>query len=361
MVELQPQKKRPALYTYGFSSEHEELHKLDLHFENIANNLLQREKKSPALQAEVAALTSEKKIEGYAKTIKAVCKAAKTKAKKAVVNLPVSAMFHAVVTLPKVKKEEFNKVLKAEVKKLLPRPLEEMALDYQVLSSSKDSVMERVLINAVPLELIAFYTKIFQRAGLVLEVLESGSAALARALVGRDKSLCMIIDIGAERTNFFIIDESVPVTHQSIEIGGNKMDEILQRTLGVENNLVGQIKYDLGYYFSSSKDDQTQEAEAIMQTLSPVVDPIVKEIEYGFEVYLRQSGNEKKRPEKIILTGGASFLPNLTRHIEDKFKVKCYVGDPWARVVYQDGLKTLLHQIGPRMAMAIGLALRSMV
>lgn len=360
-MELRSEKKRPMLLTYGISSEHEDLHKLDLHSENIANNLLRKEKRSPALQAEVAALMSVKQIEGYAKTIKAVCRAARTKAKKAVVNLPVSAMFHAVVTLPKVKKEDFNKVLKAEVKKLLPRPLEEMALDYQVLPASKEAAMERVLINAVPLELIAFYTKIFQRAGLALEVLESGSAALARALVGRDRSLCMIIDIGAERTNFFIVDESVPVTHQSIEIGGNKMDEILQRTLGVENSLVTQIKYDLGHYFSTPKDQQAKEAEAVMQVLLPAVDPIVKEIEYGFEVYLRQSGNEKKRPEKIILTGGASFLPNLTRYIENKFKVKCYVGDPWARVVYQDGLKPLLHQIGPRMAMAIGLALRNMV
>ena len=93
----------------------------------------------------------------------------------------------------------------------------------------------------------------------------------------------------------------------------------------------------------------------------PVVDPIIKEIEVSFELYLRQTGNEGKRPEKIILTGGMGSLPFLAKHIQEKFKIKCYVGDAWARVVYQDGLKPVLREIGPRLSVAIGLALRNVV
>ena len=95
--------------------------------------------------------------------------------------------------------------------------------------------------------------------------------------------------------------------------------------------------------------------------MRPVVEPIVKEIEYSFEVYLRQSGNLTKHPEKVVLTGGGAFFPFLAEHIAEKFKLKCYVGDPWGRVVYQDGLKPILHGIGPRMSVAIGLALRNML
>ena len=87
----------------------------------------------------------------------------------------------------------------------------------------------------------------------------------------------------------------------------------------------------------------------------------MKEIQYGFELYIKQVGNENKRPEKIILTGGASFMPYLANYISDTFKIKCYVGDPWGRVVYQEGLKPLLHQIGPRVSVALGLALRNLV
>ena len=78
-------------------------------------------------------------------------------------------------------------------------------------------------------------------------------------------------------------------------------------------------------------------------------------------MFLRQSGNETKRPEKIILTGGGAIFPYLADYLAEKFKLKCYVGDPWGRVVYQEGLKRILNQIGPRMAVALGLALRNMV
>ena len=47
--------------------------------------------------------------------------------------------------------------------------------------------------------------------------------------------------------------------------------------------------------------------------------------------------------------------------IEKKFPLKVFVGDPWARTVYQDGLKQILDGLGPRMAVSIGLAMRNIV
>jgi Tfp pilus assembly PilM family ATPase len=38
--------------------------------------------------------------------------------------------------------------------------------------------------------------------------------------------------------------------------------------------------------------------------------------------------------------------------------IKTYVGDPWARVVSPEGLRPVLDEIGPRFAVAVGLAMR---
>ena len=239
-------------------------------------------------------------------------------------------------------------------------PLEEMALDYQVLNGLSTDKSQRVLVNAVPHKLIEFYSKVFGRAGLSLEALEPESTALARSLIGKDQATCLIIDIGSERTNFFIVDQGVPITHQSIEFGGEKIDKILQNILGVENNLVGQIKYDLFDYLTTTGNNTLSE-QKWLDILMPVVDSILKEIEVSLELFLRQTGNENKRPEKIILTGGMALMPFLAKCIQDKFKIKCYVGDSWARIVHQEGLKPVLRQIGPRMSVAIGLAMRNIV
>ncbi len=359
IVELKQEKKRPVLHTYGLTSTNQDIHSLftnkPINHTTTLGNTVQ-----PNEAVKSSGAIDNAQVEKYAKLLKAVCVGAKTISKTAVVSLPVSVLFHAVINLPPMKKEELDRVLRAEVKKLLNRPVDEMVLDYQVLKDAGDAKTQRVLINAVPKELVMFYTQVFKLAGLTLESLEPESVALERSLIGRDQSVAMIVDMGAERTNFYIIDQSAAITHNSTELGGERINKILANTLKIKESMVEQLKHD---YFGTlmNKANAGQSKEKFLNLFYPVVDPIVKEIEYGFDLYLKQVGNESKRPEKIILTGGASFMPYLADHISEVFKIKCYVGDPWGRVVYQDGLKPLLRQVGPRMSVALGLALRNLV
>jgi type IV pilus assembly protein PilM len=358
IVELREEKKRPVLFTYGITSDQQNVHKL----------LTQNEPQAVTTGANASAADLQKsqivsddaQAEKYASIIRAVCKSARTTTKQAVVSLPVSSVFHAVVTLPVVKKEELDHLVRAEVKKLLPMPVDQMAIDFQVLKGEADEKTQKILVNAVPHTLIAFYSKVFQKSGLILEALEPESTALTRCLIGKDQAVTMIVDIGAERTNFFIVEQGTPITHQSIESGGVKVDRILRGILGTEQDSIGQIKHDMFDYLTTHRDAVLTE-QKFLDIFMPVIDPIAKEIGLSFELFLRQTGNESKKPEKIIITGGMGFMPYLTNYISDKFKVKCFLGDPWARIVYQDGLKPMLRQIGPRMSVAIGLALRNML
>lgn len=362
VVELHKEKNRPVLFTYGFTAGRQDVHDLvqSITVNKTSGDLNLTTGTDKSKSTNVGPLMDNAKINEYASVLKEVCKKARTVSKTAVVSLPVSSVFHAIVNLPQVKKNEFEPILKAEIKKLLPRPIEEMTLDYQVIAPLSNEKSQKVLINAVPREIVTFYTQIFQKAGLQLDSLEPESVALERALIGRDQSVAMIIDIGAERTNFFIIDQSYAITHNSIEVGGERVDKILMTTMGVEEKVVERLKFDWFEYLSRVNGDGV-ERNKFLETFRSVVDPIIKEIDYSFELYLRQSGNEGKRPEKIILTGGGAFIPFLPEQISNQFKLKCYIGDPWGRVVYQDSLKPWLHKIGPRMAVAVGLALRNVV
>ncbi|MBU1613322.1 type IV pilus assembly protein PilM [Patescibacteria group bacterium] len=352
LVELRKEKNRPVLFTYGYTAEYQGVHEL------VKNNAKKLEIPGKKKMLVDAKMFTEERMKAYANNIARVCREAKTVSKTAVVSLPVSSVFHVVVTLPKLDKDEFNLVLKAEIKKLLPQPIESMALDYQILPGQEGDKNQRVLVNAVPRLMVDFYSAVFQKAGLVLDSLEPESTALTRSLVGKDPATCLIIDIGAERTNFFINDQGFPITHHTIETGGHKVDKLLQNALGVDKNVVEQIKHDVSMYAQIFPERTNGK---FMEIIAPVVDPIIKEIEYSMDLFVSQSGYENRRPEKIILTGGASLLPNLSEYIANKFKLKCYVGDPWARVVYQDALKPVLNTIGPRMSVAIGLALRNVI
>lgn len=360
VVELKLEKKRPLLFTYGMTMGSHDIHRL----------LQKREAEVAASPAQVEAakkstletfVIDKDRVESYAKVLKSVCEESKVTTKRAVASLPVSSVFHSIVTLPPVKHDEFDRILRAEIKKLLPYPIEEMVLDYQVLPSTVDTKAQRVLVNAVPRALVVFFTQVFKLAGLELDSLEPESIALSRALIGRDNAVTMLVDIGAERTNFFIVEETIPITHRTIEMGGDKINTILESAIGKQAPLTEQLKRDVFTNILERGDNPILSKQQFFALFNSVIDPILKEIAYGFEMYLRQSANLGKRPEKIVLTGGGGLFPYLAQEISDKFKMKCYVGDPWGRVVYPDSLKPIIRPLAPRLAVAIGLALRNML
>lgn len=355
LVELKKSKGRPQLWTYGIASESLDIHPPSVP-EKTAEELREeksqngKKKKGVVEDPFMNASMNDPRVETYAQMLKDTLKQAKVTSKSAAASLPVSYIFHAVLTLPKVEKKVLDSIVRAEVQKLLSRPVEEMQIVHQVIGSpsSTDKYM-RLLVTAAPRNLVSFYSAIFQKAGLQLNELETEAFALQRSLVGRDKATSMIIDIGAERTNFFIIDQGLPMTHRTIQLGGNDITALLEQTLGVNAIMAEQIKQDV----ANMPTDQIR-----TEMFAMLFDPIVKEIQYGFDLFLSQSGNVDKRPEKIILTGGSALFPFIRQTLEQAFDMKVFIGDPWARVVYQQGLKPLLDVLGPRMSVSIGLALR---
>lgn len=353
IVELKKTKGRPQLWTYGIADEAMDIHVATVR-EKTAEDLTQGD--APKQDESKATQTIlDPRVEKYAAILKEVVRRSQAKTTIATASLPVSSVVHAVVTLPQVPEKEIGFHAIAKVKKILPRPVEEMQVVHQVIPNPLPADQQKdlkVLVTAAPKELVSFYTAIFQKSGIKLQELETEAFALERSLVGRDTSTVMIVDIGAERTNFFIIDQGLPLTHRTIQLGGNNIDSILSKTLGIAPEAARQVKRDL---------TNVTENRFATDTFMTILDPIVKEIQYSFDLFLNQSGNEGKRPEKIILTGGASLFPPCVSYIRKMTGMKVFVGDPWARTVYQDGLKKTIDAIGPRMSVAIGLALRNIV
>ncbi|MBD3311420.1 MAG: hypothetical protein GF349_02915 [Candidatus Magasanikbacteria bacterium] len=361
MVELKKTKGRPQLWTYGMADEI-----LDIHIKEKKKEKEKTELHPPGLQEnknnknnlESGMFTGEAdpRVEKYGGMLKDLWKKAKASTNRATASLPVSQVFHALINLPEVDEKELDHHVKAKVKKMLPRPIEQMQVVHQVIPPPEGvkTKNKTLLVTAAPKALINFYTSIFQKAGLQLVDLETEAFALERSLVGKDKATSMIVDIGAERTNFFIIDRGLPITHRSIQSGGDLIDELLKEKLGLDEKQISQVKVDISKMSSA-------ELEDIKSVFESVVQPIIKEIEYSFNLFLGQLGNENKKPEKIILTGGSCVFPFFVSEISENFPMKVYIGDPWARVVYQQRLKQLLDTIGPRMSVAIGLAMRNII
>lgn len=350
IVELKKTKGRAQLWTYGIAEKKLNIYiseKIDKSPEDLVDELGSRKLKKP--KKDIPTI-EDPRVEEYANILKSLLKEAKVTTKQTTASLPVSYIFHTVLNLPKVEDKEINHIVRAQVKKMLPIPIEEMQLVHQKIPQEKDTKDKtiKILVTAAPKSSVAFYTAIFQKAGLELKELETEAFALERSLVGRDKGTVMIVEVGAERTNFFIVDGSLPMVHRSVNLGGNTINNILQKNLGINKEDIEQVKKDL-----------SQILDLNHEIFKSFLDPIVKEIGNSFEIYFSLNGNKDRQPEKIILTGGSSVLPFLRTEIKKNFDTRVFIGDPWARVIHQEGLKNILDKIGPRMSVAIGLALRN--
>ncbi len=142
------------------------------------------------------------------------------------------------------------------------------------------------------------------------------------------------------------------MTHRSVQLGGKQLDARISEVLGTDPVYADQLKKDISLI-------PTQQLPKDLFT--DFIDEIYKEIEYGFELFLHQSMHEKKRPEKIIVTGGVARFRHIITELKARTNMNVFVGDPWARVVYQQELKPVLDTLAPRMSVCIGLALRNMI
>lgn len=334
VVELLKRGKRPHLFTYGFIDE------------------------SIPLHAEEESLLDVEKV---GTLIKNICQKSKTVSKKAFASLPAAAVYSGYFTIPVLKKEEKQLFVEREVSKFLKQPISETALDWKVIQpvkkpkekeEDKREKIEHILVTATSKKLIAAYTEIFRIAGLQLLSLESEVFGLITALVGTDPSPALLIDMGGEQTDFFIVDEGVPIFFRSVNIGGRQCSEVIASQLGLDIYEAEAVKRDMA---------ANRDGNELINLLKKTLEPLVEEVSYSLEIYTKQKEQETARPEKIILTGGAALLPKFDTLLSDKFSIKTYVGDPWSRVIYDPELQPVLESIGPRFAVALGMALRRLL
>jgi type IV pilus assembly protein PilM len=380
IVELKNERGRARLATYGFVEQETDV---------IRAN---------SKEAEVKVINIIKKI----------CAQAKTSSLKVVSSLPSFSVFSSIISLPKMEKNDLAQAVQWEAKKFVPLPLEEMVLDWKVIQNKTNKKFEdgllkkdalaksaslvkageksneidqrglikmdgkeqndvkvkeavttdkksvddhsyiKILLTAAPKDLVQRYVAIFRGAGLDLVSLETESFALERSLVGADPAAIMIVDIGDISTDIVVVEQGVPLLNRSLDVGGRTLTENIMNSMQIDKSRAEQFKKDIGFAAADGNN--------IPKIIESAIGPVVNEIRYSLDLYQQQSGSHKV--EKVILAGGSSFLPNLSNYLSKVLNIKVIIGDPWARVIYPLELKSVLSELGPRFAVAIGLAMR---
>jgi len=289
-----------------------------------------------------------------ASAISKVVKEAGLQARRATVSLPTFAVFSSIININVADKKLLAKAVNDEARKVIPLPLEEMILDWKVVPDKNgrtpNSGNMQIFLTGSPKKLVKKYIEVFKKANIALSSLETETFSLVRALVGDDKSPVLIVEIGANSTDLSIVRESIPVLNRSLSVCASTITNVLAEKLGMSFSQAEQFKLDLGFSLGEEAN-----SEGLPQIIVEVLEPIVTEMKYLMNFYHAQNENKL---EKVVLSGGGSLLLNLGDYLSKRLDIKVIIGDPWSRVNYPAEIKPVLMEVGPKLAVAIGLAMR---
>lgn len=287
------------------------------------------------------------------RAIKAITEESQMKARRAVFSIPDFSSFFTTFELPPMTEEEVPQAVRAEAKRHVPLPLGEVVLDWQIINKPKRNKTEslKVLLVAVPNEIINQYQRIAANLNLQLIALEAEVFGLIRSLTKKEeKGVIGLIDIGARSTSCSIIEKRMLRVSRSFDLSGDDLTERISKGLSVEPKKAEELKNKYGITLQEGKENNVKEI------LSPLIDIIIREIDKIFMAFYLK---EKKEVEKVILAGGSAFLPGLLEYFKERFsKKEVVIANPFSKIFFPPILDETLKKIGPTYAIAVGMALR---
>jgi len=305
-----------------------------------------------------------------ARAIKSVMMEAQIKTRKCIFSIPDFSSFFTNFELPPMTKEELSQAVTFEAKRHIPLPMGEVTIDWEVLKGeiNEKKTKLKILLVAVPNEVINQYREIAQLSQLELFALEAEVFGLLRSLIPEDeKRIIGLIDIGAQSTTCSIIEKGVLVKSHSFDVGGNQLTEQVAKSLSIDYKTAENLKAKYGLLSGLELERHPSSTlppsvgpwaeKNIRQVLLPLIDLILKEIEKIAKNFYQIEGKEI---QKFIIAGGTAFLPGLKEYFEDYFKKEIEIANPFSKIFYPPILEETLKKMGPSYAISVGMALRGL-
>ena len=235
--------------------------------------------------------------------------------KKVYMSLPIPLSFSTIFSLPQMKRSELEKTIQFEAKRFIPVPIEEIHFDWSVLKHLSNHKEQKILIVAVPNDILLKYYAIVKSLGLHLEGIELESFSLARSLVGEDKRSVLVVDIGARITNITITEQQITSIHDHSNIS----------LMGMTQQLAGIMSIGYDRALNILLQQGMNSTREIKHAVQPSISDLVSEIKKVNDGYTRQGGSNIKR---IIVSGEIASMPGLITYLQQSCGVEVVPGSP---------------------------------
>ncbi len=279
----------------------------------------------------------------------------KTKRKDVVTSVSGHSVIVKKISLPFMTEAELEESIQWEAERYIPFDINDVNIDFHMLgSSSENAELMDVVLVAAKKDIINDYQSVIVEAGLNPVIIDTDSFALENMLeinydIDKDDTVA-IANVGASITNINIVRNNTSSFTRDIFKGGNQITEEIQRQLHIDYEEAERIKVG----------DKGEAAfqPALQNVLKTASEALAVEIGNSLDFF--QSTTTYEKVSKLYLSGGGSKIKDFDIVLQQQIGIPVEVANPFKRIEYSGKNFDMdyLREIGPIMAVAVGLASR---
>ncbi len=291
-------------------------------------------------------------------TLKNLAANLKIRKKRVCTSISGHAVIIKKVTLPQVDETTLEATIQQEATQHIPYDINDVNLDFQILGPNRDNQENiDIILVAVKKETINDYLMLVEEAGFIPVVLDVDTFALENAYEHNYEEehasqVTALVDIGANLTSINIIYQGVTCFSRNITFGSRIITEQLQKnfTLNYDNAEILKL--------GTPVNERLKPAE-VYHVINEALFSLINEIDKAIE-FFHNSSLVPERVQKIVLSGGGSLTPGITREIQQTTGLDVELIDPFRNIMIPEKNfdREYIQAIGPLAAVAAGLALR---
>lgn len=271
------------------------------------------------------------------------------------VNISVSGPSTVIrhVNFPKMNENELRQALKFEAQKHIPFSVDDVHLDGYILKSDLPENKMLVLIAAVKKDFLNLRLKLFEDAGLKVNIVDIDSLALSNAFnfnysaeENQKYKALALLNIGSSVSNLDILENGMPRLSRDIHIAGNNFTQKLVEVFNMDFKSAEELKIN----------PDNERSKAISAAIETVFANLAASIRTSFDYYESQGTTTVA---KIFLSGGGSKFVGLKDMLGNLLGIEVECWDPLRKItVAQDIDSQKLNSLSSQLPVAVGLALR---
>lgn len=289
--------------------------------------------------------------EKIGEALKDVIREANVTTQDAAIAIPYASSLVSIIKLPVTVEKQLAQVVPIEARKYIPVPINEVLLDWFVVSGGKGSAPDQkleVLLVAIHNDTITKFRNIAGAATLAAAFFEIEVFSAVRASLDHGLAPIAVIDMGAATTKFYVVERGLIRESHIINHGSQDLTLSASRALSITVAQAEERKRKFGLTATPENTDMKRSLEL---SLAPLFSELARTVQ-GWE----QRNNQTL--SGLVMTGGGSTLKGLKEYMQSKVQNEIRLADPFGKTQAPAFLEQILKEAGPEFSVAVGLALR---